>query len=139
MNHLPHIGDVLRSHARVLPDKTGARDLDRAMTFAQWNARACRLANALIGLGLATGDRVAVPADNGVESLEIYAATATAGLVAVPVNFRLKSDEIRYIAENCEAAAFIVQHDLVSEVERARPDLPIPARNYIHFGAPACP
>jgi acyl-CoA synthetase (AMP-forming)/AMP-acid ligase II len=138
-NHLPLIGDVLRRNARVLSGKIGARDLDRAMTFAQWNARSCRLANALIGRGLVKGDRVAVLAYNCIEWLEIYAATGKAGLIVVPINFRLLTEEIRYIAENCEAAAFIVQHELIEQVERVRPHLSIPAGNYIHFGAPACP
>ncbi|HEX5847068.1 MAG TPA: AMP-binding protein, partial [Rhodoplanes sp.] len=61
------------------------------------NDRACRLANALIGLGLKKGDRVAVLAYNCLEWLEIYAAVAKAGLVVVPVNFRLVGPEIRYI------------------------------------------
>jgi len=139
MPQLLHVGEVLRSYARILPDKIGARDLERAMTFREWNARACRLANALIGLGLAKGDRVAVLAYNCVEWLEIYAATAKAGLVAVPVNFRLVGEEIRYIVENCEAAAFIVQQDLIEAIERVRQNLSVPARNFIHFGAPACP
>jgi acyl-CoA synthetase (AMP-forming)/AMP-acid ligase II len=139
MNDLPNVGEVLRFYARILPDKIGARDLDRAMTFREWNARACRLANALIGLGLAKGDRVAVLAYNCVEWLEIYGATAKAGLIAVPINFRLTAEEIRYIVENCGAAAFIVQDDLLEPVERARPDLVVPARNFIHFGAPPCP
>jgi len=138
MTSLPHVGEVLRFNARILPDKIGARDLERAMTFRQWNARSCRLANALIGLGLAKGDRVAVLAYNCVEWLEIYAATAKAGLIAVPVNFRLVAEEIRYIVENCEAAAFIVQDDLIAAVEQIRDKLPVPARNFIHFGA-ACP
>jgi fatty-acyl-CoA synthase len=109
------------------------------MTFREWNARASRLANALVGLGLTKGDRVAVLAYNCVEWLEIYAATAKAGLIAVPINFRLTADEIRYIVENCGAAAFIVQDDLLDPVERARPDFVVPARNFIHFGAPTCP
>ena len=44
MNDLPHIGQVLTLNARVFANKIGARDLTRALTFAQWNARACRLA-----------------------------------------------------------------------------------------------
>ena len=93
------------------------------MTFRQWNDRSCRLANALLGLGLAKGDRVAVLAYNCVEWLEIYAATAKAGLVAVPVNFRLIAPEIRYIVDDAEAAAIIVQDELLRVVEeiRARP------------------
>lgn len=42
------------------PDKIAARDLARSMSYRQWNARANRLANALLGLGLAKRDRVAV-------------------------------------------------------------------------------
>jgi fatty-acyl-CoA synthase len=139
MNNLPNLGEVLRHNARILPDKIGARDLERAMTFRQWNARACRLANALVGLGLAKSDRVAVLAYNCVEWLEIYAATAKAGLVAVPLNFRLVGEEIRYIVENAEAAAFIVQDELLRAVEDIRGGLAIAAGNFIHFGAAKCP
>jgi len=139
MHQLPNLGEVLRHNARILPDKIGARDLDRAMTFRQWNARACRLANALIGLGLIKGDRVAVLAYNCIEWLEIYAAAAKAGLVAVPINFRLVGEEIRYIVENAEAAAFIVEDDLLRGVEDIRAGLAIAPRNFIHFGATKCP
>jgi acyl-CoA synthetase (AMP-forming)/AMP-acid ligase II len=139
MTGLPHVGEVLRTHARLFPNRIGARDLERAMTFRQWNARSCRIANALSGLGLAKGDRVAVLAYNRVEWLEIYAATAKAGLVAVPVNFRLVGAEIRYIVENCEARAFIVEDALVGTVEEVRSDLPVPPRNFIHLGGATSP
>src|SRR4029079_18258649 len=127
---LLHFGDVLRMNARIFPDEIGTRDLERAMTFAQWNARACALANALIGLGLAKGDRVAVLAYNRVEWMEIYAATAKAGLVMVPVNFRLLAPEIRYIVENSEAKALIVQDELADRVQ----DIPIAVDNIISIG-----
>ena len=139
MGDLLNIGEVLTANARLFPKKIGVRDLERAMTFFQWNARSCRLANALLGLGLRKGDRVAVLAFNCLEWAEIYAATAKAGLVAVPVNFRLLGPEIRYIVENCEAAALIVQDDLVGSIEEIRSELPIAPRNYIHFGRSVCP
>ncbi|WP_201722388.1 AMP-binding protein, partial [Sulfitobacter sp. HI0129] len=86
---------MLTAQARLQPDRIGARDLERQMSFAEWNRRACQLANGLLGLGLAPGDRVAVLAYNRVEWAEIYAAVAKAGLVAVPVNFRLTGPEAR--------------------------------------------
>jgi acyl-CoA synthetase (AMP-forming)/AMP-acid ligase II len=134
MTELPHFGQVLRMNARLFPDKIGARDLGRAMTFRQWDARACRLANALIGLGLTKGDRVAVLAYNRIEWLEIYAATAKAGLVCVPINFRLLAPEVRYIVENCEARALIVEDALADRIEPLRAGLHIPAANYIGLG-----
>ena len=57
---------------------------------------------------------MAVLAYNCVEWLEIYAATAKAGLVAVPINFRLTAAEARYIVENAEAGALIVQDELAA-------------------------
>lgn len=134
MSHLSHIGDVLRLNALLFGGRIGARDLDRAMTFRQWNERSCRLANALLGLGLAKGDRVAVLAYNRIEWLEVYVAAAKAGLIAVPINFRLVAPEIRYIVENCGAAAMIVEDVLAGAIEEIRADLPVPDGNYVWLG-----
>ena len=139
MRELLTFGQMLSVHARLMPGRTGARDLARAMSFRQWNERACRLGNALLGLGLAKGARVAVLAYNCIEWAEIYAATAKAGLVAVPINFRLVGKEVAFIVENAEAAAIIVQDELAGIVEEVRADLRIPAGNVIHFGTGPCP
>jgi fatty-acyl-CoA synthase len=128
------LGEALRVNAHVFPDRLGARDLARSMTFREWNIRACRLANALIGLGLRRGDRIAVLAYNCVEWLEIYAASAKAGVVAVPINFRLVAAEIRFIIENCEARALIVQQDLLGAIEEIRNAIPVERDKFIHFG-----
>src|SRR6478735_2238415 len=130
---------MLSAHARITPNRVGARDLDRSMTFRQWNERSCRLANALLGLGLTKGDRVAVLAYNCVEWCEIFAATAKAGLVALPINFRLIGKEVQFIVDNAEASAFIVQDELIGVVEEIRNDLPITQDRFIHFGAHSCP
>jgi len=134
MTGLAHVGEMLELYARLFPDKIGARDLEREMTFHAWYARACQLANGLNGIGLDKGDHVCVLAYNCVEWLEIYAATALAGLVAVPINFRLVGPEIAYIVGNCEARALIVQDDLVDAIESVRAELPVPAGNFIVFG-----
>jgi fatty-acyl-CoA synthase len=137
MGPLLSMGDVLRAHARIYPDRLGARDLNRSMTFREWNARSCRLANALLGLGLRKGDRIAALAYNCVEWMEIYAAAAKSGLVAVPINFRLVGREIRYIVENCEARALIVQDDLLGPIEEIRADLPVEKGKFIQLGGAA--
>ncbi len=134
MGSLAHVGDVLETYARILPEKIGVRDLERAMTFRAWHRRACRLANGLLGIGLSKGDRVCVLAYNCVEWAEIYAATALAGLIAVPINFRLLGPEIQYIVENCGAAALIVQASLHESIEEVRDRLPISAERLIVFG-----
>ncbi len=134
-NPLAHTGEVLAMHAGMFPDKVAVRDLERAMTFRQWHARSCRLANALLGIGLRKGERVGVLAYNCLEWAEIYAAAAMAGLIVVPINFRLVAPEIKYIIKNAEARALIFQDEFLETVETLKADLDIPQKNYILFGA----
>ena len=137
MNHLLTVADAVATHARLQPNKIAARDSRRALSFAQWHERASRLANGLLGLGLVKGDRVALLAYNCIEWLEMYAALARAGLVAVPINFRLTSPEIGFIAAHCEARAFIVQHELLDRVDPIRAELAVAPQAYICLGSPA--
>ena len=134
MGPLLKMGDALRAHARINPDRPGARAFHCRKVIERERSRACRLANGLIGLGLKKGDRFAVLAYNCVEWMEIYAAAAKAGLVAVPINFRLVGREIRYIVENCEARALIVQDDLIGPIEEIRGEIPVEKGKFIHFG-----
>jgi fatty-acyl-CoA synthase len=137
MSRLLAVSDAIATHARLTPNKTGARDSKRALSYALWNERASRLANALLALGLNKGDRVALLAYNCVEWMEIYVALARAGLVAVPINFRLMAPEIAYIVSHSEARAVIAQHDLIDRIETIRAELPVRMNSYVHFGGPA--
>lgn len=131
------MGQMLDAHARLAPDRLGARDLERSLTFGTWNERARRLANALLGLGLAPGDRLAVLAYNCLEWAELYAATAKAGLVITPINFRLSPPEVGFIVEDCGATALVAEAGLHGAVEEIRDRLDIDASRYVHFGGPA--
>ena len=136
MSQLLTLSEAIASHARLQPGKVGTRDSRRSLTFADWDDRATRLANGLLALGLAKGDRVVLLAYNCIEWMEIYVALARAGLVAVPVNFRLLPADISYIALHSEAKAVIAQDDLLGSVEPIRHELPIEPRCWIHFGGP---
>ena len=129
-----HLGEIISINAGLFPGKQAARDLTRSLTFRGWNDRACKLANAFLGLGLEKGDRIAVLAYNCLEWMEIYAAVAKAGLVMVPINFRLVGSEVRYIVENSEAKAIIVQDDLLDSLEEIRAERLIAEDKYVHFG-----
>ncbi len=139
MARLLNLGEMLAVQARLAPERIGARDLERQLSFRQWTARACRLANALIGLGLEKGARIAVLAYNALEWAEIYAATAKAGLVAVPINFRLTGPEIRFIIDNSGASALIVEDQLTGGVEEILGSLPIRPEQCIVFGSSKVP
>lgn len=134
MQPLLTVGQMLSTHARLQPERLGARDLERAMNYREWNDRACRLANGLSGLGLVKGDRIAVFAFNRVEWAEIYVAVAKAGFVAVPVNFRLTAPEALFICKDCGVSAVIAEEALRPLVASVRKDLGLPDGRYLHFG-----
>ncbi|CUH61579.1 Long-chain-fatty-acid--CoA ligase FadD13 [Thalassobacter stenotrophicus] len=139
MTALLTVGEMLSTQARVQPDRIGARDLERSLTFLDWNTRSCRLANALLGLGLSKGDRVAVLAYNRVEWAEIYGAVAKAGLIAVPINFRLTGPEACFICKDSKISAVIAEAALADIVDDIRADLTIPQNTYILIGDAALP
>ena len=134
MNQLLTLSDAVATHARLTPNKIAVRDSRRSLSFAQWHARSNRLANALLGLGLVKGDRVALLAYNAAEWMEIYAALAAAGLVAVPINFRLTASEVAYIVQHSEARAVVAQDELADRVERT-PNSPVLEHAYVVFGS----
>ncbi|MGH1417953.1 MAG: class I adenylate-forming enzyme family protein [Hyphomicrobiaceae bacterium] len=135
MTPIMNLGQILTAQAQLQPDRIGARDLSRAMSFKLWNERTCRLANALLGLGLVKGDRFGVLAWNRIEWLEIYVAAAKAGIVAVPINFRLVASEIKFILEDCSVCAVIAEEGLQNAIDEIRDDLNIPDSRFIHLGA----
>jgi fatty-acyl-CoA synthase len=125
--------DVVRVNALKYPNKIGAKDLNKAFTFKEWNERSCRLANALADLGLKKGDRFAVLAYNCVEWFDIYTAAAKGGYICVPLMFRLAAGEMEYITNHCEAKLFIVQDQWVDFVDNMKANLPT-VEKYISFG-----
>jgi acyl-CoA synthetase (AMP-forming)/AMP-acid ligase II len=71
-------------------------------TYNDCHRRARQLANALAGLGVKIGDRVATLAWNGYRHLEIYYAVSGSGAVLHTINPRLFAEQIAYIANHAE-------------------------------------
>lgn len=112
--------DVLARHARVRPDALAFVDSRRRCSFARLDERVTRLANVLLQNGVRRGDRVAVVGLNCLELIEVWLATLRLGGVAVPVNFRLVSDEIAYVLADSGAVVVVADRSCASAVTRAR-------------------
>jgi acyl-CoA synthetase (AMP-forming)/AMP-acid ligase II len=130
-----NLGEILRVNAKKFPGNVCLSDEARSFTFPETDRRARKLANALLGLGLKRGDKVAVLSDNAIEFCEVYFAAAKAGLVVVPPNLRLVARELQYVVDDSDARAFIVMHEFAPTVDEVRAQLPkIPADRYVVFG-----
>jgi acyl-CoA synthetase (AMP-forming)/AMP-acid ligase II len=130
----PHVGTVLKMNAINYPDKLGWQDAAREFTFRQWNHRANRLANGLQDLGVGFRDTVAIISYNRGEWMDIYAACAKGGQVAVPVMFRLAGPEIEYIVNHAECKGFVVEAPFVDLIDRIKNKLCVPKESYIYLG-----
>ncbi|MDA8335298.1 MAG: AMP-binding protein, partial [Peptococcaceae bacterium] len=131
---------ALRQNAQKFPGRLGCQDKTRSFTFREWNERSCRLADALRKMGVGYGDRFAVLAYNRVEWMEIYAACAKGGQIAVPIMFRLTPAEYGYILQHAGVKAVIVEDPFVPGVEQVRADVPaIAPGNFLRLGDGPCP
>ncbi|HEX9819245.1 MAG TPA: acyl--CoA ligase family protein [Methylomirabilota bacterium] len=102
----------LRRSAYVFPDKTAVVHGERRYSYRQFEERANRLASGLRALGLRHLDRVAAILPNIPAMLDIHFGVPAAGLVIVPINTRLGSDEIGYILRHSGARALFVDQEL---------------------------
>jgi len=116
-----NLGQILRVHAKNHPNKVALKDWHgKVRTYPELESRTNRLAIGLLDMGLQKGDRVAVMLYNSVEFVEVDCATAKAGLVVVPINWRYVDKEVAYVVDNSDAKAMIAGEDFIDCIDRLR-------------------
>ncbi len=113
------ISDFIDRAAQVYGDRVGVVDEPDqpapslgSLTYAEIKALAVRQAARLDELGVGFGDRVAIVSQNSARLLTSFFGVAGHGRVLVPVNFRLRPDEVRYIVEHSGARVLILDPEL---------------------------
>ncbi|HEY0953098.1 AMP-binding protein, partial [Nocardioides sp.] len=90
---------------------------DGRLTYAEMGALARRQAAKLDELGLDVGDRVAIVSHNSARLLTSFFGVSGFGRVLVPVNFRLRPDEVHYIVKHSGARVLLVDPELEETLE----------------------
>ena len=80
----------------------------RRLTFADLAAGVDRAAKGLIALGIRPGDKVALWLLNRPEWIEAAFAVMKIGAVLVPINTRLRTEDVAYIADQSDSTALIL-------------------------------
>src|SRR5213592_767785 len=115
--------DFLANHAESIPEKPAVICNGEVLDFVTLNRRASRVANVFTSLGCREGDRVAWMSFNAIAGAEIANGLRRAGLVIVPVNYRLRGAEIAYVLNDSRARVAAAGPDHVEAMLAATPDV----------------
>src|SRR6516162_8495357 len=110
----------LRYAEQQYPRKQGVICGEHRFSYAEFAARAGRLAGALQSLGVEAGDRVAFLSTNCHRLLEAYYGVVDAGAVLLPLNFRLSPQELAYILDDSGTEVLFVETAFLPLVEAFR-------------------
>jgi fatty-acyl-CoA synthase len=113
-----NIGQWVRKNALIYPDKIATKSGERGFSYRALAERVDRIATGLRAWGLRKGDRVAVLLMNCPEYVELVFACSAAGLIAVPLNWRLGHTELEFILRDCEPKVLIHHASFGARAER---------------------
>jgi fatty-acyl-CoA synthase len=107
-----HRARTVHPHRVGAVDEPGFAGSLGTLTYGELLLRCDGMIGALVRMGIAAGDRVAIISPNAAKLLiALYAVTGT-GRVLVPINFRLGAEEAQYIVDDSEASLLLVDPEL---------------------------
>ena len=105
--------------------ETGSsQEYRREITWSVFEEKANRCANLLISRGIKKGDKVAILLMNCLEWLPIYFGILKSGALAVPINYRFTSDEIKYCLDLSDADALVFGPEFIGRMEEICDKIP---------------
>lgn len=116
----PTYGAALAFHAATRPDQPALRHGERVTTYAEYDRHVTRVANGLAAMGLKQGDRVAYFGKNSDLAVELALGAARAGMVFIPIIWRLAPAEVAFIMAD-SGAQVLFREDEFAQVGFAGP------------------
>ncbi|MDH6135466.1 acyl-CoA synthetase (AMP-forming)/AMP-acid ligase II [Kitasatospora sp. MAA4] len=114
----------LRRHAAERPEHPAIICEGRQVTYAQLHRASNRTAQALRAAGLTPGTRVAYLGRESEHYYDIVLGALKAGVVLVPINWRLTAREIDHVLRDSGARLLFVESRFRAAVDRIREELP---------------
>ena len=115
-----NFADLFEAIVDAVPQRAALVVGDQRRTFAQLEERANRLAHHLLGAGVRPGEHVGIYAYNGVEWVEGMVALYKISAVPVNINYRYVEQELRYLCDNADLVAVILQREFAPRLAAIR-------------------
>ena len=103
------LGASYRLSLERSPDATALVDGDLRLSYAELFEKIRRAAGGLDRMGVKKGERVMIVLQNNWEMATLHWACQFLGVIATPLNWRIKGAELDYCLEDAEAAAVIFE------------------------------
>lgn len=100
-----------------LVEPGASKEYRRSITWKEFNKLSNRVANFLSVKGIKKGTKVGILLTNCLEWLPIYFGVLKTGALAVPMNYRYDSEEIKYCLELADCEALIFGPEFIGRVE----------------------
>ena len=123
MSTISTMGELTRFHAAERGDKTALIANERSLTYAELDAEACQVANALAAAGVGSGYRVGFVAKNVMEYFTLTFGAAKLNAVTVAVNWRLAPLEMQYILTHAEAKVVLFDAEFLGHYRQMHLEL----------------
>ena len=95
----------------------------REISWKDFDRKANRFANLLLSRGVKPGTKVAILLMNCLEWLPLYFGILKAGCIAVPMNFRYSSDEIKYCLDLADVEVLVFGPEFISRMDPIVPEI----------------
>jgi len=125
------ISKLIHCHARYRPDHLAVVFSHHRLTYREFNRRVNRLANAILGLGIKKGDKIATILPNSLELIEAYWAAAKIGVVLVPLSPLTRGKGLVTLLNDSESVLVITDSTFTQHLEAVRGQLGIPTDRYV--------
>lgn len=122
--NLNTLADIPRAHATTKGDQVATAFEGRLTTHAEFNKHTNQIANALVAAGLKAGDRVAHVGKNTDSYFELVFGAIKAGVILVPIVWRLAPPEVAYIVQDSGAKVLFVGPEFIDLARQVADDTP---------------
>ncbi|MEL6891357.1 MAG: acyl-CoA synthetase [Actinomycetota bacterium] len=119
-----HFATVWESIADAIPDTVAITHGDDSRTWAEFDDRGARLAQAYTAAGLGPDSKIALYMFNCNEYMEAHYGAFKMRGVAINVNYRYLDDELWYLLDNSDAEVLVFHSSLGDRVARVVDRLP---------------
>jgi long-chain acyl-CoA synthetase len=110
--------------ASLIESALDGTPIRREMSWKDFDRRANRFANLLLSRGIERETKVGILLMNCIEWLPLYFGILKAGCIAVPMNFRYASDEIKYCVDLADIEVLIFGPEFIERIDAVANDMP---------------